>query len=323
MDTSRHARSGAPFAGLTPDAVLEAAEALGSRAGWAPVRPQQLRESCLSASAASTAAPVVMKFYRAARWSDAANSRGARVRAGTAAQELPVAAPLTLRGTTLHHHGEFRLAVFPLCAGTAPGTRSPRTPANCSGRTLARIHAVGVAASLPVSPHTGALRCWAARARQALLRSPLLPRAHARAPTRRSARRWSNSIDDAFAAAAPLAADPAAWRLPSGQYPLAAARAAVRRSGRLHERPAHPGSVDVPVRAMPTSSAVSGARSWRAITSSACSSHSELQLVEALRATADAASCGLDRRALGGPRVSAGLPLGRSSPVIGRGTSAI
>ena len=48
------------------------------------------------------AEPVVAKFYRPARWSDAAIAEEHAFAAELAAQEIPVVAPLNPAGATLH-----------------------------------------------------------------------------------------------------------------------------------------------------------------------------------------------------------------------------
>ena len=88
------------------------------------------------------AAPVVAKFYRPGRWSDAAIREEHAFAAELAAQEIPVVAPLDRDGATLHFHQGFRYAVFPRRGGRWPelGTADERA---WVGRFLGRIHAVG------------------------------------------------------------------------------------------------------------------------------------------------------------------------------------
>ena len=90
-------------------------------------------------------APLVAKFYRPGRWSDAAIREEHAFAGELAAQEIPVVAPLQQAGETLHSHRGFRYAVFPRRGGRWPelGTRDER---EWVGRFLGRIHAVGRAA---------------------------------------------------------------------------------------------------------------------------------------------------------------------------------
>jgi Ser/Thr protein kinase RdoA (MazF antagonist) len=172
--TSRMPQAAAPtpFAALTPDAVMDAAEALGLEPDGRQFALNSY-ENRVYRVGRIDAAPVVIKFYRAGRWSDRQILEEHAFALELAEQEIPVAPPLVLGGATLHRHADFRLAVFPLCAGTAPeldhaGARE------LLGRTLARIHAVG-------ARHRFQFRLsldreqWGVKARRGLMRSGLLP----------------------------------------------------------------------------------------------------------------------------------------------------
>ena len=87
--------------------------------------------------------PVVAKFYRPGRWSDAAIREEHAFTTELAAQEIPVAAPLTdAGGATLHHHGAFRFAVYPCFGGRAPELDNHQLLRQL-GRFVARIHLCG------------------------------------------------------------------------------------------------------------------------------------------------------------------------------------
>jgi Ser/Thr protein kinase RdoA (MazF antagonist) len=89
--------------------------------------------------------PLVAKFYRPGRWSDAAIREEHAFAGELAALEIPVVAPLLREGESLHVHHGFRYAVFPRRGGRWPelGTSDER---EWVGRFLGRIHAVGRAA---------------------------------------------------------------------------------------------------------------------------------------------------------------------------------
>src|SRR5258708_20258257 len=57
--------------------------------------------------------PLVAKFYRPGRWSDAAIREEHAFAGELAVQEIPVAAPLLRERESLHVHHAFRYAVFP------------------------------------------------------------------------------------------------------------------------------------------------------------------------------------------------------------------
>jgi len=162
----------APFASLTPDAVLASADALGLDPDG-HLFALNSYENRVYRVGRNDAPPVVVKFYRAGRWSDAQILEEHAFAVELAGAELPVAAPLTLQGRTLHPYERFRLAVFPLCPGTAPELDRPGAR-ELLGRTLARIHAIGAQRRFARRPSLER-SLPAARARRSLLGSPLLP----------------------------------------------------------------------------------------------------------------------------------------------------
>lgn len=194
------ARQAAPFATLTPDAVLDAAEALGL-APDGRLFALNSYENRVYRLGRDDAEPVVLKFYRAGRWSDPQILEEHAFAAELAGQEIPVAAPLVIAGSTLHRHHEFRLAVFPLCAGTAP--ELDRAGAlELLGRTIARIHAVGAGRRFVHRPALEGAQLGG-RARASLLRSPLLPE-HMRQRYAETSAALLRGIAALFAEAAPL-----------------------------------------------------------------------------------------------------------------------
>jgi Ser/Thr protein kinase RdoA (MazF antagonist) len=189
-----------PFAGLTPDAVLDASEALGL-APDGRLFALNSYENRVYRVGRVDADPVVLKFYRAQRWSDQQILEEHAFAAELAERDVPVAAPLVLHGATLHRRHEFRLAAFPLCAGGAPeldraGARE------LLGRTVARIHAVGAVRQFKYR-HTLGLAKLGLRARANVLDSPLLPD-HMQQRYAEISTRLLREIEAAFRQAAPL-----------------------------------------------------------------------------------------------------------------------
>jgi len=189
-----------PFAELTPDAVLDAAEALelvpdGRLFALNSYENRVYRVGRVDAE------PVVLKFYRAERWSDQQILEEHTFAGELAAAEIPVVAPLNLQGMTLHRHKAFRLAAFPLCAGSAPeldhaGARE------LLGRTLARIHALGALRRFRYRPSLERVMLGA-RSRNSLLASPLLPE-HMKDRYEDISAQILRAIETAFARAAPV-----------------------------------------------------------------------------------------------------------------------
>lgn len=131
----------APYANLSPEAVLDALEALGFRCDGR-VLALNSYENRVYQIGIEDADPVVAKFYRPGRWSDAAIREEHAFAAELAAQEIPVVAPLACAGETLHERGGYRYAVFPRRGGRWPELATP-DEREWVGRFLGRIHAVG------------------------------------------------------------------------------------------------------------------------------------------------------------------------------------
>ena len=136
----------APYSDLSPESVLDALEAAGHRCDGR-VLALNSYENRVYQIGIEDAEPVVAKFYRPARWADAAIHEEHAFSLELAAQEIPVVAPLTREGAAgareslFVHHG-FRYAIFPRRGGRWPelGTATDR---EWVGRFLGRIHSVG------------------------------------------------------------------------------------------------------------------------------------------------------------------------------------
>jgi Ser/Thr protein kinase RdoA (MazF antagonist) len=131
----------APYAQLSPEAVLDALEAVGYRCDGR-VLALNSYENRVYQIGIEDGDPMVVKFYRPGRWSDAAIGEEHAFAFELAAQEIPVVAPLMREGVSLHVHGGFRYAIFPRRGGRWPELGTP-TDREWVGRFLGRIHAVG------------------------------------------------------------------------------------------------------------------------------------------------------------------------------------
>jgi Ser/Thr protein kinase RdoA (MazF antagonist) len=161
-----------PFAALTPDAVLGAAEAVGLEPDG-HLFALNSYENRVYRLGRNDAPPVVLKFYRAARWSDAQILEEHAFATELASAEIPVVAPLRLGESTLSHWSGFRLAAFPLQPGGAPDL--DRADAReLMGRTLGRIHAIGALRPFVARPSLAGERLGA-RARRVVLGSGQMP----------------------------------------------------------------------------------------------------------------------------------------------------
>jgi Ser/Thr protein kinase RdoA (MazF antagonist) len=133
--------NGHPYEALTPERVLEAAEALGLRPDGRLLALNSY-ENRVWQVGLDDALPVVAKFYRPGRWSDSAIEEEHAFAAELAEAGLSVVAPLAFAGRTLHSHASFRYALFPRQGGHAPEPAHEPTLRRI-GRALGRLHAVG------------------------------------------------------------------------------------------------------------------------------------------------------------------------------------
>lgn len=148
-----------PFASLTPQAVLDALDAV-DLVGDGRMIQLNSYENRVFQVFLETGAVVVPKFYRPGRWSDAQILEEHRFAAELAAHEIPVIGPLTLQlaqpprqpatlsgnPPTLAHSLGQRFSVSPRRSGRAPELEDPRT-LEWIGRFIGRLHAVGAAGS--------------------------------------------------------------------------------------------------------------------------------------------------------------------------------
>jgi Ser/Thr protein kinase RdoA (MazF antagonist) len=139
-----------PFAGLTPDCLLDALEGLGLRVSGHLLALNSY-ENRVYQVGMDDAPPLVAKFYRPERWSDAQILEEHAFVAELAGHEIPVVGALSIAGRTLHHHAGFRFALFPRRGGRAPELDQPDT-LQWLGRFLGRIHAVGATAPFALRP---------------------------------------------------------------------------------------------------------------------------------------------------------------------------
>jgi Ser/Thr protein kinase RdoA (MazF antagonist) len=133
----------APYAGLTPETVLDALEGAGLR-GDGRLLGLNSYENRVYQVWLEDGSSVVAKFYRPQRWSDAQILEEHDFVRELAAREIPAVAPLELGARTLAAHAGFRFAVYPRRGGRTPELEDADT-LRWLGRYLGRIHAVGAA----------------------------------------------------------------------------------------------------------------------------------------------------------------------------------
>jgi Ser/Thr protein kinase RdoA (MazF antagonist) len=131
----------APYASLTPDRILDALDSVGI-VGDGRLLGLNSYENRVYLAYCQDASPVVVKFYRPARWNDAQILEEHAFVAELVEREIPAVAPLVLRAATLHRFADLRFAVYPKHGGRTPELDDPDT-LEWLGRFIGRIHAVG------------------------------------------------------------------------------------------------------------------------------------------------------------------------------------
>jgi len=130
-----------PYAGLTPDLMLNAVESVGFLCDGRLLALNSY-ENRVYQIGIEDDKPLVAKFYRPARWSDAQILEEHAFTAELAEREIPAVPPTAVHGCTLHAFQGFRFALYPRRGGRAPELDNPDT-LEWLGRFIGRIHAVG------------------------------------------------------------------------------------------------------------------------------------------------------------------------------------
>jgi len=133
----------APFADLTPDAVLNAIDAIGVPTSGTLLALNSYENRVFQVGVQDDAQRfVVAKFYRPGRWTDAQIVEEHAFTGELARVEVPAVPPLAIDGATLHERGGYRFALYPRRGGRAPEIED-RQVREWLGRFIGRIHSVG------------------------------------------------------------------------------------------------------------------------------------------------------------------------------------
>jgi Ser/Thr protein kinase RdoA (MazF antagonist) len=130
-----------PYSELSPDLVLDAVEDLGFSVDGRLLALNSY-ENRVYQVGIEDAPPVVAKFYRPGRWSDAEILEEHTFTSELADVEIPVLPPLVTNGGTLHRFGGYRFSLTPRRGGRAPELGDPRV-LEWIGRFIGRIHSRG------------------------------------------------------------------------------------------------------------------------------------------------------------------------------------
>src|SRR5262245_15630086 len=125
-----------PYAALTPEVVLDAVAAVGLRPDGRLLALSSY-ENRVYQVWLEDESPVVAKFYRPGRWSDAQIDEEHAFARELAGHEIPVVAP-----SHSASQSGFRVALYPRRGGRTPEFEQPKV-LEWIGRFLGRIHALG------------------------------------------------------------------------------------------------------------------------------------------------------------------------------------
>lgn len=134
-----------PYAQLVPNAILDAIESTGFLC-TGNLLGLNSYENRVYQIGIENAEPIIAKFYRPHRWSSAAILEEHQFSLELAQHEIPVIAPLIINDQTLHHHNDFRFALFPRRGGHALELDNSEQ-LEWMGRFIGRLHRVSASQS--------------------------------------------------------------------------------------------------------------------------------------------------------------------------------
>ncbi len=147
---TQNSESTTPYYRLDPDTVIQAIESVGLECDGRLLALNSY-ENRVYQVGIEDALPLVTKFYRPGRWSDAQILEEHEFSLQIASAEIPLIPPMEINGRTLHEHDGFRFALFERRGGHAPELDQKDTRI-WLGRFLGRIHAVGAAQDFATRP---------------------------------------------------------------------------------------------------------------------------------------------------------------------------
>ncbi|WP_456379802.1 serine/threonine protein kinase [Thiolapillus sp.] len=131
-----------PYERLSPDLILDAVESVGFEVNGS-LLPLNSYENRVLQIGLEEHPPIIAKFYRPGRWSDAAILEDHHFSLELAEQEIPVVAPLLDNNRqSLFEYQDFRFALYPRQGGRSPNLENP-DHLEWIGRLLGGIHAAG------------------------------------------------------------------------------------------------------------------------------------------------------------------------------------
>ena len=162
-----------PYSRLTPDVVLNALESLGLTCDGRLLALNSYENRVYQVGLEGLPKQIIAKFYRPARWTDAQILEEHAFAAELAEGEVPVVAPQSFGGKTLHEFDGFRFAAYPRRGGRAPELDDENV-LEWLGRFIGRIHAIGATKPFAHRPRLD-IASFGVEPRDFLLASALIP----------------------------------------------------------------------------------------------------------------------------------------------------
>ncbi len=129
------------FSALTPDLILDAIESLGY-ATDARIIELNSYENRVFQVGIEASAPIITKFYRPNRWTDAMIREEHQLTYDFYEEDLSVVPPLTFEGRTLFNFDRYRFSIFERRGGRAPEVDNLDCLTTL-GRHIALMHNIG------------------------------------------------------------------------------------------------------------------------------------------------------------------------------------
>ncbi len=127
-----------PYAGLNPELILQAVESLDLLCDGRLLALNSY-ENRVYQVGIDESTPIIAKFYRPGRWSDAAILEEHTFSQSLMMAEIPVVAPQVIAGKTLHEFAGYRFSLFPRQGGRWPELDN-LDHLEWLGRFMGRIH---------------------------------------------------------------------------------------------------------------------------------------------------------------------------------------
>jgi len=163
-----------PFESLTQDKVIDAVESIGYLSDLRVFALNSYENRVYQIGLEDTSEPIIAKFYRPQRWTDAQILEEHEFSLALDELEIPVVPPLRVDGKTLFHFEQHRFALYPRRGGYAPDLSDMDTLYRL-GQQLGRLHALGTTRQYTHRP-TLDIQSYGINSREYLLTNDFLPK---------------------------------------------------------------------------------------------------------------------------------------------------